>query len=55
VFGLELKTEGRKSNDPQVEAQEAMRRAGAEVAVAIGLDAALQQLESWRLLKGWTG
>ena len=29
-----------------------MRAAGAEVAVAIGLDAALGQLESWHLLRG---
>jgi hypothetical protein len=54
VFGLELKAEGGKLTKLQEEAQEAMRRAGAKVATAIGLDAALKQLESWKLLKGWT-
>jgi hypothetical protein len=55
VFGLELKAEGGgKPTELQLEAQEAMRRAGAKVATATGLDAALKQLESWKLLKGWT-
>jgi hypothetical protein len=29
-----------------------MRRAGAEVAVAVGIDEALDQLERWQLLRG---
>jgi hypothetical protein len=54
VFALELKANGQRSTPIQTEAQEALRAAGAEVAVAVGLDAALEQLESWQLLKGWT-
>jgi hypothetical protein len=38
----------------QEEAQDAMRRAGSKVVTVVGLDQALQQLESWQLLKGWT-
>jgi hypothetical protein len=30
----------------------ALERAGAEVAVAVGLDAAVRQLEKWQLLRG---
>jgi hypothetical protein len=52
TYGLELKADGNKSTKLQIEAQDAMRVAGAEVAVAIGLDAALQQLEQWQLLRG---
>jgi hypothetical protein len=52
TFGLELKADGNRPTRIQQEAQDAMRAAGAEVAVAVGLDAALQQLEQWRLLKG---
>jgi hypothetical protein len=29
-----------------------MRAAGAEVAVAVGLDQAIEQLERWQLLRG---
>jgi hypothetical protein len=29
-----------------------MRAAGAEIAVAVGIDAALAQLETWGLLRG---
>jgi hypothetical protein len=54
MFALELKADGRKSTALQNEAQEAMQRAGAEVATAVGLDQALTQLEHWELLKGWT-
>jgi hypothetical protein len=54
VFGLELKAEGGKPTDLQLEAHARMRTAGAEVATAVGLDQALRQLESWQLLKGWT-
>jgi hypothetical protein len=44
TYGLELKAEGNKPTKLQIEAQDAMRAAGAEVVVAVGLDAALQQL-----------
>ena len=33
-------------------AQDEMRAAGAEIAVAVGFDAALAQLETWGLLRG---
>jgi hypothetical protein len=52
TFGLELKANGNRPTRIQEEAQTAMRAAGAEVAVAIGLDAAIKQLEAWQLLKG---
>jgi hypothetical protein len=52
TYGLELKADGNRPTKLQIEAQDAMRAAGAEVAVAVGLDAALQQLEHWQLLKG---
>jgi hypothetical protein len=52
TYGLELKADGSKPTKFQIEAQDAMRTAGAEVAVAVGLDAALQQLERWQLLRG---
>jgi hypothetical protein len=52
TYGLELKADGNKPTKLQIETQDAMRAAGAEVAVAIGLDAALQQLEQWQLLRG---
>jgi hypothetical protein len=52
TYGLELKADGNKPTKLQIEAQDAMRAAGAEVAVAVGLDAALQQLEQWQLLRG---
>jgi hypothetical protein len=47
-----MKADGNKPTKLQIEALDAMRSAGAEVAVAIGLDAALQQLEAWQLLRG---
>jgi hypothetical protein len=52
TFGLELKADGGRPTKMQTEAQDAMRTAGAEVAVTIGLDAALRQLEQWQLLRG---
>jgi hypothetical protein len=52
TFGLELKADGNRPTKLQIEAQDAMRAAGAEVAVAVGLDAAIKQLEIWQLLKG---
>jgi hypothetical protein len=52
TYGLELKADGNRPTKLQIEAQDAMRGAGAEVAVAVGLDAAIQQLEQWQLLRG---
>jgi hypothetical protein len=54
TYGLELKAAGNRPTRLQTEAQDALRAAGAEVAVAIGLDAALGQLERRHLLKGGT-
>jgi hypothetical protein len=51
VFGLELKTEGGRLSPTQLATHEAMRAAGATVAVAYGIDAALEQLAKWRLLR----
>jgi hypothetical protein len=51
---LELKADGRKPTALQEETQAALRRAGAVVTTAVGLDAALKQLETWNLLKGRT-
>jgi hypothetical protein len=48
-FGLELKAEGGRVTR---ECLAAMERAGATVAVAVGLNQALQQLEARSLLRG---
>ena len=52
TYGLELKAPGGRLSDAQRLAHEEMRSAGAEVAVAIGIDRALEQLERWQLLRG---
>jgi hypothetical protein len=52
AYGLELKRLGGKPSHDQIECLAAMERAGAATAVAVGLDRALHQLESWRLLRG---
>lgn len=52
VFGLELKTDAGRLTDIQRETIEIMRRAGAIVSVAHGLDEAIAQLEQWQLLRG---
>ena len=52
VFALELKAPGGRVSDVQHAVHERLRRAGAEVAVAWGLDQALKQLSSWNLLRG---
>jgi hypothetical protein len=51
LFGLELKAEGGRVSEAQHATMEAMRRAGAIVAVAHGIDQALAQLEAWNLLR----
>jgi hypothetical protein len=50
-YGLELKTEHGRLTQIQLETQERMRAAGATVSTAIELDAALEQLERWGLLR----
>jgi hypothetical protein len=52
AYGLELKADGGMPSQKQIEAMAAMEQAGATVALAIGLDAAITQLEGWGLLKG---
>jgi hypothetical protein len=51
-YALELKAGGNKPTPTQSETMAAMERAGATVAHAQGLDAALRQLEDWGLLRG---
>jgi hypothetical protein len=52
TFGLEIKADGGKLTPVQATAHVLMRDAGAEVEVAEGIDAALDQLERWGLLGG---
>ncbi len=51
AFALELKAPGGRVSPAQTEMQQELERAGATVATAFGLDAALEQLESWGLLR----
>jgi hypothetical protein len=50
-YGLELKAAGGRLTPTQIEIQECMHAAGVTVGTAIGLDAALEQLEAWGLLR----
>jgi hypothetical protein len=52
TFALEIKTETGRVTDAQHTVHDRMRRAGAEVGVAYGLDEALAMLEGWKLLRG---
>ena len=52
TYALELKRLCAKPSAAQETAMKAMERAGATVAHAQGLDAALAQLEAWGLLRG---
>jgi hypothetical protein len=52
VYALELKAERGRLSEAQRRVHDALREAGAEVAVAVGLDEALAQLERWGLLRG---
>jgi VRR-NUC domain len=52
TFALELKAPGGRLTDAQRAAHEALRAAGAEVAIADSLGAALRQLQDWSLLRG---
>jgi hypothetical protein len=51
-FALELKADGGRLSEVQKASHAALRHAGATVAVAHGLDAAIRQLEEWNLLRG---
>lgn len=54
TYGLELKSLNGRLTPAQAAAHQELRAAGAEVAVAVGLDAAIKQLENWNLLRGAT-
>ena len=51
-FALELKAEGGRLSDNQNLVLARLKECGATCAVAFGLDAALAQLETWKLLRG---
>ena len=51
-FGLELKADGGKLSENQARAIAQMEGAGATVAVAEGLEAAIRQIEAWGLVRG---
>ena len=54
TFGLELKADNGRVSPAQAQAHQEMRAAGAEVAVATGIDETIKQLEVWQLLRGQT-
>jgi hypothetical protein len=54
-YALELKAPGGHLTPVQLDAHAALAAAGAEVAVAAGIDAALAILEGWNLLRGGAG
>jgi hypothetical protein len=54
IFGLELKAPKGRLSPAQIEAHKAMRAAGAEVAIVVGINDALEQLKAWNLLRGST-
>jgi hypothetical protein len=51
-FALELKAEGGRATDKQLECITALREAGAFTCIAEGLDRALAVLEAWGILCG---
>jgi hypothetical protein len=51
TYVLELKAAGGQLSSSQQHVHERLRAAGAEVAVVAGLNAALRQLETWKLLR----
>src|SRR5262249_48152517 len=51
-FAMELKAEGGRASDKQLECVAAVREAGAFTCFAEGLDRALACLESWGILRG---
>jgi hypothetical protein len=54
LYALELKVAGGRPSPAQIEANKLSRAAGAEVTTVVGLDAALEQLAAWNLLRGST-
>jgi hypothetical protein len=52
TFALELKAEGGTPSEKQITTMAELQAAGATVALAVGLDAAIAQLETWGLLRG---
>lgn len=52
TYALELKAEGGRPTETQLEFLADMERAGAFTAIAEGLDQALATLEAWGLLRG---
>ncbi len=52
VYALELKAEGGRPTEAQIEAVEAIRNAGGFAAITYGLERAIRCLEVWRLLRG---
>jgi hypothetical protein len=51
LYCLELKSERGRLSPAQIQTHEQLQRAGAHVAVANGIDAALAQLTAWELLR----
>lgn len=51
LFALELKAPGGRLSEAQRAMLAALKAAGAETAVAVGLDEALAQLERWGLIR----
>jgi hypothetical protein len=55
VYAIELKREGGRATDAQLQAIEDIRAAGGHAQVCHGLDRALAVLEGWGLLRGCAG
>jgi hypothetical protein len=55
LHGLELKAPGGRAGQVQAECHARLQAAGCKVAVAVGIDEALAQLEAWGLLRGTAG
>lgn len=52
VYAIELKREGGRPTDPQLQVIEAIRTAGGHACICYGLDRALATLEAWGILRG---
>jgi hypothetical protein len=52
LFALELKADRGRLTPVQATAHVLLRQAGATINTAVGLDAAIRQLETWGLLRG---
>ena len=55
VYAIELKREGGRATDAQLQAIEEIRAAGGQAQICHGLDCALALLEGWGLLRGRAG